>query len=71
MTTQQASGSELDIALSGPAIVSNRFFVTLGPTVRIAFCEQFGTEVGPKFRTAVSLPIQDAIALMGLLKQLL
>ena len=65
------SNAELDIAFSGPAIASNRFFVTVGPTVRIAFCEQLGPVIGPKFRTAVSLPIQDAVALMELLKQLL
>jgi hypothetical protein len=71
MTTQQASDMELDVAFSGPAITSNRFYVTVGPTVRIAFCEQYGAAGIPKFRTAVSLPIQDAIALTAILKQLL
>jgi hypothetical protein len=71
MGTQPVTNSELDIAFSGPAIASNRFFVTVGPTVRIAFCEQLGPNIGPKFRTAVSLPAQDAIALAELLKQLL
>jgi hypothetical protein len=65
------TGAELEIAFSGSAIASNRFFITVGPTVRIAFCEQLGEEVGPKFRTAVSLPIQDAIALVEVLQKLL
>jgi hypothetical protein len=71
-TTLSVSNTELSVAFSGPAVASNRFFVTLGPVaVRIAFCEQNGPEIGPNFRTAVSLPIPEALALMELLQRLL
>ena len=60
---------EVEVSLSGPAILSNRFFVIVGPTgVRITFAEQFGPETQPAYRTAVVLAHQDAIELAALLK---
>jgi hypothetical protein len=62
---------EVEVSLSGPAILSNRFFIIAGPTgVRITFAEQFGAETHPAFRTAVVLAHQDAIELAALLKHM-
>lgn len=66
------SQPELDIALSGPAILTNRFFVSVGPNgVRIAFTEQGSPDHTPVFRAGVGMSIPDAISLYRLLRDLL
>ncbi len=66
------SETELDIANSGPALLSNRFYVTVAPFgVRIAFTEQSNPQKPPAFRTAVVMSIQDGIALYKLMQDLL
>lgn len=65
-----ANSTEEDVrtAFSGPALASNRFFLSLvGSGVRIAFTEQHGKIVGPQFRTAVMISLEDAFALRDLL----
>ena len=62
---------ELKSAYSGSAILSNKFYVTVGPVVRITFSEGHSSEAMPVFRTAVALSIQDAIALKNVLQDLL
>jgi hypothetical protein len=61
---------DMEVTLGGPAPYSNRFYVTVGPVVKIAFAEQ---EAGlpPRFRAAVTLAHQDAIGLAQLLTELL
>lgn len=62
------SDDELRAAFSGPAVLSNKFYTTLGPSgVRLAFMEALGDRVPPIFRAAVVLPYQDALALRDLL----
>lgn len=61
---------ELKIAFDGPALASNRFFVTAGPGgIRIAFTEQWRDDAPPMFRCAAIVPIQDAIQLKDLLER--
>ena len=65
------SDEEKEIALEGPAISANRVLISLGSGgVRIAFTEQVGDRL-PKFRIAVMMPVQDAIALKNVLTRLL
>jgi hypothetical protein len=71
MAETDASPEEVSVAFKGPAILTNKFYVTVGPSVRIAFCEQNGPNHVPQFRNAVSLAHQDAIELADLLKRLL
>jgi hypothetical protein len=67
-----AVDAEMEVANSGPAILSNRFFVTLGQSgIRIAFTEQIAPEKPSAFRTAVALSFQDGIALYKLLQVVL
>lgn len=62
--------AELQAALDGPAVAANRFVVTVGPSVRVAFLEQLpGTP--PRFRSAVSLTHDDAVDLARVLGGLL
>jgi hypothetical protein len=69
---QPVPPKEQEISFSGPSIFCNRFFVSIGPVVRIAFAEQDFTQPGdPKFRTAVALHPVDAIALYRLLDAML
>jgi hypothetical protein len=66
------SEDELQIAFSGPAIASNKVYVTLSPGgIRIAFTEQRTSAAQPSFRSAVMMNFQDAIALRNLLSQIL
>lgn len=59
-------------AFSGPAVLSNRFFISLGDSgVRIAFCEKWSPESPTVFRTAVTMGFQDTIALKNLLQTML
>jgi len=67
--TFETTADEMSVGMSGPAILSNRFFAsnTLAG-VRIGFCETSGIENTPAvFRTAVVLSFQDAAALRDLL----
>lgn len=69
--SRSLSDEEIDIALEGPAISANRCFISLGSSgVRITFTEQVGDRL-PKFRTAVMMPVQDAISLKTVLTRLL
>lgn len=64
------SDEELRSVGDGPAIYSNKIYVTAGSVVRITFSEQLSSAV-PQFRTAVAMAHQDAIALKNLLIQML
>lgn len=67
----QLPPEENELMFSGPAVLSNKFYVALGPVgARITFAEQ-SPETSPKFRTAVVLPFQDAIELYKLLSKML
>jgi hypothetical protein len=63
--------AEADIANSGPAAWSNKFIVSVGHAVRIAFLEQGGPNEPIYFRSAAMVSHQDAIALKNLLVTLL
>lgn len=70
-TIKAVSDDELAIAYSGPAVLANKFYVTLTPAgPRIAFTEVHGDQK-PQFRTAVVLPHPDAVALYELLGRML
>ena len=71
LKVREPSEEELDAAWTGPAVYCNRFYINVGPSVRIAFCEQGGEKSKPLFRAAVVMGHQDAIALANLLKQML
>jgi hypothetical protein len=66
----QASEEELKSVLDGPAVYSNKFFVSIGAVVRITFSEQL-PDLPPNFRSAVVLSSQDAIELKNLLQEML
>jgi len=66
----EATEVDLEASLEGPAYFSNKFTVSIGPAVRIAFMETGGHEK-PHFRTAVAMHPQDAIELYKLLKRML
>jgi len=64
----------LRVSNAGPALLSNRVVVSVGPFgVRIAFTEQQagGGEDTAEFRTAVVMSHEDGIRLYKLLDQLL
>ena len=63
--------AEADIANSGPAAWSNKFIVSMGHAVRIAFLEQGGANEPIFFRSAVMISHLDAIALKNLLVTIL
>jgi len=67
------SPEELTAAFQGPALLTNKFYVTIGPHgVRIAFTEQQSPPTAPPaFRTAVVMSIQDGIQLRNVLIGLL
>jgi hypothetical protein len=71
MPAETPTEKEAEISLEGPAPFANRFYISIGAVARIAFAEQGGYGKEPHFRSAVSLSIQDAIALAELLKTLL
>jgi hypothetical protein len=67
---QAASQDELRIAHSGAALLANKFYVSVGNSgVRIAFAEAYSPEEEPLFRSAVILPIMDAVGLYKLLQE--
>jgi len=62
---------ELSLAYEGPAVSVNRVLITIGVAgVRIAFVEH-GKDVPPQFRTAIVMPIQDAISFKNVLAEML
>lgn len=65
------SKSEADVANSGPAPWTNKFIVSLGAAVRVAFLEQGSPNEPLFFRSAVTMSHQDAIALKTLLNRML
>jgi hypothetical protein len=68
---QEVGQQEMLVALSGPALLANRFFINISPNgVRIAFAEQDGPQAAV-FRSAVILSFQDAYSLSSVIKQLL
>jgi len=69
---RSATEAELSVANSGPAVLANRFYVSVGPQgPRIAFAEQITEQTLPVFRTAVIMSVQDGIALYKVLQGLL
>jgi hypothetical protein len=69
---REVSGAELDIAYGGPSFSVNKVFLSVAyGSVRIAFCEMQEPNVGPKFRTAVSMPVPDAMELAAVLKEII
>ena len=68
---QPIKEAERQAAHAGPAIFTNRFFVTVGPLVRIAFAEQWDTETPAQPRVAIAMSHQDAIELKNILTSLL
>ncbi len=67
---QAASQEELKVAHSGAAVLANKFYVSLNKSgVRIAFAEAYSQDEEPIFRTAVVLPIVDAVGLYKLLQE--
>jgi hypothetical protein len=66
------SEQDLDAAFSGPAILINRFIVTLHPSgARLSFWERRAPDSPPEFRASVLLSYQDAIELSKLLTRML
>jgi len=62
------SDAELEAVFQGPALASNRFFVTISPGgVRLAFMEEWKVGEPPMFRCAAMLSHQDAVLLKDLL----
>jgi hypothetical protein len=55
----------------GPAPYANRFFISVGPMVRLTFGEQDNKGKNLRFRSAVALSHQQAIELKDLLAALL
>ena len=48
--------SDEEVYLDGPALLANRFYITIGgAVVRLAFAEQDSPDRVPRFRTAVVL----------------
>jgi hypothetical protein len=65
------SEKETDASFSGGAILTNRFTVSLVASgIRIAFLEKYAPEK-PAFRTAVTMSVQDGIALYKVLQRML
>lgn len=69
-TAQVTDPEELAVAMQGPALFANKFYVTgFGPNTRIAFCEQQSGQL-PHFRTAVLLTTADLLRLGQVISQL-
>lgn len=64
------SEREMEIAFSGPAIYTNKFYVTVGGAhARIAFTEA-RKEGDPQFRSAVSMTLEDLFKLRDIINRL-
>ncbi len=62
------SEEELRTAFSGPAVRSNKIYLSMTESgVRLSFMEQHGDVVPPVFRMAVILSVQDALSLRDLI----
>ncbi len=68
---KQIEESEKEVAVSGAAPFANRFFINVGPVVRITFAEQWGPDTAPQFRVAVTMAHADVIELKNALGSLL
>ncbi|HEX9808384.1 MAG TPA: hypothetical protein VGC25_02100 [Alphaproteobacteria bacterium] len=69
---EEVTEDELKAAFGGPAIHSNKVYVSLLPMgARLAFMEQLREKVPPTFRAAVFLNIPDVLALRDLLNRIL
>lgn len=65
------SDEEMAVAYSGPALATNKFYVSItSGGVRIAFAEVNPQVRLPAFRTAVMLPFPDALTLAELVNRL-
>jgi hypothetical protein len=61
---------ELKIAFSGPALFTNKFYLTItGPIARIAFTETH-PNLSPTYRTAVSMTLDDLLRLRDVIDNL-
>ena len=64
----QVSGDELRAAFVGPAVRSNKMYLSVtGGGVRLTFMEQHGDAVPPVFRSALFMSFQDASSLRDML----
>ncbi len=70
VTPAPVNDVDLGVAYEGPAVYVNRFFVSMGPVARIAFAEQNSPGKPIFFRSAISISLQDAIALAHMLTDL-
>lgn len=70
--SRSVSNDEMEIAYAGPALLANKFYVSINPAgVRIAFAELHPQLNSPVFRTAVLLPFPDALALLQITSELI
>lgn len=66
------SEAELDVTLSGPAVLVNKVYATALPSgLRLTFCENRGDATTNQFRSAVLLPYSDVPEVIKLLKRLM
>ena len=66
------SETELDVLLSGPAVLVNKVYATAMPSgMRIAFCENRGDDTTNQFRSAVVLSYSDVQGFIELLQRLM
>lgn len=69
-TFKPVSKDEVKVAFAGQAIYSNKIYVSKVPLgLRIAFCEQRDDAGVLEFRSAVFLPVIDAMSLRDLLNK--
>ena len=66
----QVSAAELAVACAGPAVLVNRFVVTMGPVVRLVFLET-AADGQVQFRSAAAMAREDLKALNDLVTELL
>ena len=66
----KVSEAELNVLLSGPAVLANKMYVTGHQAgARITFCEQLGANTVPVFRSAVYIGYAELESLIGLLQK--
>ncbi len=67
----QPSAEEMMEAFSGPAVFSNKVYLTLvGPNARLAFAELTQPDLKPVFRSAVIMTINDLFGLQDTIANL-
>ena len=64
------SEQDINVAYEGAALYANRFFVSMGPVIRLAFAEQNAPNEKLFFRGAIAISPQDAISLARLLNDI-